>query len=118
MKSLKINDNFLVLLAIVAALVAAQTLDKGPGPQKWHPAIFWTAVCFSTVLYHFRRSWNSGNFWTIWIVAIMSHVLMMWLIFGDFVEGTKIGMLPTLPFALIEFIVLVVIINRFSLSPH
>ena len=105
----KSNDNLLVAVFVLASLIAAAILDRPGGDRTWHPAIFWTAVTFSTLCYHFRRKWKSATFWLFWFGCLVVHACLMWLIFAWLLSGSgDIGMLYTFPFAVGEFLFLVI----------
>jgi len=98
-----LNENWIVALLALAALVTAMIMDSRGLPQKWHAAILWTVTTFGALVLLLRRKWALIPFWGALAICFLMHLLLMWVIFSQLLaESKKVGMLYAVPFAFIE----------------
>jgi hypothetical protein len=95
----------------VIMVVAMFVLDKPSEPHKWHPAIVWTGLAFTTIALFGRTLWSSWRFWVLSTIFLMLHVYAMWWLFDQLLpHGHVWGTLFVVPIAFVEGILLVGVI--------
>jgi len=107
----KAIDDGVSWLFVGICVCAAILLDKAAGSNKWHAAIAWTGIAFSSVVIVLRSQWRSTLFWAKWSILLVCHVGIMWLLFAHLLSKIKVGMLYVMPVAFVETFVLLGLIS-------
>jgi hypothetical protein len=100
-------ENVYVAVVCLLGFGLAVILDRRGMPQKWHAAIVGTCVSFGGVSWVFHARWRRPWFWLAFVICFAAHMLMIWVVFGQILAGTKyFGILIWAPIAFAEGIVL------------
>lgn len=86
-------------------------LDKHQTTARWHAAIAWTGIPFSSVVMICRDRWRSIHFWIGWSILLGAHIGLMWLLFFYLYPHAVIGMLYIMPFAFVETFLILMLVN-------
>jgi hypothetical protein len=107
------SDNVVLLIAVLVAILVGIVQLRLRMPQRWHAADTWTLVPFFLVITVFRRYWLGWRFWAAWLICLGFHLLLMWEIFGRLLVNVQwIGTIYVVPFEIVEFGVLVIIVGK------
>src|SRR5437764_7679251 len=72
-----LNENWILALLALAALVIAMIMDSRGLPQKWHAAILWTVTTFGALVLLLRRKWALIPFWAALAICFLVHLLLV-----------------------------------------
>lgn len=109
-----LRENIVLLFGVCATLVAAILMDGRGMPQKWHAAIFGTALPFCFVVAIYPSSWlKRWSFWASIAICLGIHLIGIWVFFRYFLgKNQQLGWALWLPVAAVEAIVLVVAVKK------
>ena len=102
------------IMPVVAALLAlcmAVVLNRHDPSMKWNTPIFWTGLTFFTVLELCRKQWNIRPFWYLFCIALIAHIVMMWVLFSVVYSKVHISMMMTIPLVVVETVVLLKVLS-------
>lgn len=106
------SDTVIGWVVAAIGLFAAFILDTKENPQKWHAAIMWTGCAFGAVLILSRAKWGSWRFWLSWMICLIVHIFLMWVIFEKALSRVRLGTLYVILPAFIESLLLSRIMSR------
>jgi len=90
------------LVAFLLGLCALVLLNRNDVSMKWNVPVFWSGVVFFSILDFRREYWREKVFWLRFVVALLAHVFMMWIVFGVTYPRVRITMIMTIPLVITE----------------
>jgi hypothetical protein len=102
-----------VAFAAGVGLVSESWLASSAPAPRWLAAMFFTAILFAFVSWHFRNNWVHGRFWLLLLGAFLLHALSFFTVLKQF-ENWPLALTVLIATAEIPLIAAVLIQSGFS----
>jgi hypothetical protein len=90
------------LAAASITLLVALMLNRHHTSGRWLNPLIWTVIVFGSVLELRRRHFKTPGFWTLFVLGVVTHCVVMWLSLSVLVPSVTVPTLVALVLAIAE----------------